>query len=499
MKKLWRICALVLFLAAVVFSLSGVKTQAQSDTLPKLLPRSPLSGGVLMAQAIRSGAIKLTGPVEGAPRGANLTCSKAPCAFTPVQASEGGQPVDEDPIASNPISAKQLLTGGNDYNCPSLQGFYTTSDSGSTWTHSCMTTLASAFGDGDPGVAYNTRGLAVISGIDGFSNGTGVIVFEISRNNGSTWSAPRVAVHDIFSGGLTDKPWLAIDTGKTSPNMNNIYISNTMFDPSSNSEIGFSHSSDNGKTWTTVGVDTEQIFPNVDQFSDFVAGPDGTIYATWMRCTANGSAGDCGGTVATMLISKSTDAGSTWSTPVTMATPTLAPDACFCAFYGSLPNTNERVSDLPIIGINPRTGVLTVAMYNWTGTRMQVVAVNSTDGGTTWSAPVAVSPNGTHDQFFPWLSVNPAGIVGVTWLDRRNDPSNISYQPFASLSKNGGVSFAGNKVLNPALSNPFNDGFGGGFMGDYSGNIWSGASLYASWMDTSNGVNSQDEVGGLLY
>jgi hypothetical protein len=498
MKKLWRISATLLFLAVMTLGSRGLRTAAQSRTLPRLLPRSPLSGGLLMAKAIHSGLIQLTGPVEGAPSGINLTCSKAPCAFTPVQASEGGQPVDEDPIATNPANASQLLTGGNDYNCGSLQGFYTTNDGGSTWTHTCMNTLAGAVGDGDPGVAYNGRGTAVIDGIDSLSNGSWVIAFETSTNNGSTWSLPAVAVNALFPGGITDKPWLAIDTGRASPYKNYFYISNTMFDTANNTEIGFTRSSNGGKNWTTVGIDTEQLYPNIDQFSDFVTGPDGTIYATWMRCTANGTAGDCGGTVASMMFSKSTNAGATWSTPVTMATPNLAPDACFCAFYGSLPNTSERVSDIPVIGINPKTSMLTVAMYNWTGTQMQVEAVHSTDGGTTWSVPVAVSPAGTHDQFFPWLSVNSSGVIGVTWLDRRNDPANISYQPFVAFSKTA-TSFLGNRILNTKLSDPFNDGFGGAFMGDYSGNIWSGNSLYASWMDTSNGVNTQDDVGGFLF
>jgi hypothetical protein len=44
-------------------------------------------------------------------------------------------------------------------------------------------------------------------------------------------------------------------------------------------------------------------------------------------------------------------------------------------------------------------------------------------------------------------------------------------------------------------SNPFNDGFGGSFMGDYTGNIWSETTLFASWTDTRSGI-AQDEVGG---
>ena len=127
---------------------------------------------------------------------------------------------------------------------------------------------------------------------------------------------------------------------------------------------------------------------------------------------------------------------------------------------------------------------------------MQVLVSTSTDDGLTWGTPVPVAPpTATNDQFLPWLNVSKCGVVGVSWLDRRDDPANVSYEAFAALSTNHGTSFGTNRIISSAMSNPFNDGFGGSFMGDYTGNTWSG---FASWMDTRNGLNSQDEVGGLL-
>jgi len=137
-------------------------------------------------------------------------------------------------------------------------------------------------------------------------------------------------------------------------------------------------------------------------------------------------------------------------------------------------------------------------MYNWTGTFMQVKVASSTDHGATWGSPVPVAPpTATNDQFFPWLSVSSNGTVGVTWLDRRNDPNNVNYEAFASLSSDGGTTFPANIDLSSAPSNPFNDGFGGGFMGDNSGNAWAnpGPTLRASWTDTRSGV-AQNETGG---
>jgi hypothetical protein len=167
----------------------------------------------------------------------------------------------------------------------------------------------------------------------------------------------------------------------------------------------------------------------------------------------------------------------------------------------TLPNTKgERVFNYPVIGVDnsngPHAGNLYVAMYTWTGTYMRVQVVRSTDGGNTWSKPVPVAPpTATHDQFFPTLSMSPKGLVGVSWLDRRNDPANINYQAFAAISTDGGKSFQPNWQLTQAFSNP--DINGAGSMGDYTGNTWAGGKFIAAWMDSSNGVDMQEVVGGV--
>jgi len=89
-------------------------------------------------------------------------------------------------------------------------------------------------------------------------------------------------------------------------------------------------------------------------------------------------------------------------------------------------------------------------------------------------------------------------MVGVSWLDRRNDPANISYRAFAALSLTGGATFTRSHLLSTAQSNPANDGFGGTFMGDYTGNVWANNTLLVSWMDSRSGANMQDEVGGFV-
>jgi hypothetical protein len=476
-----------------------VASAQASDTRPPpvQLPKSPVSASTLLIRGLKNGTIHMPVWNRHMVAGAHpaLNCKGRPCALPNVEGSAGAtQPVDETPIAVNPLNAKQLITGGNDYNCTSgsYRGFWVSNDGGSKWTGGCGLDVSGQSGDGDPVVGYDLNGNVYQGGIE-----TGGVGIASSSNNGKTWNSMVIA--SSVSGDFPDKPWLQIDTNANSPNKNTLYVSNTMFASNSNTTIYVSHSTDSGKTWSIVAASPTATWPNaVNQFSDLAIGSDGTVYLTYLNCPVVST---CAGQKSTMYFQKSTDGGKTWSKQVALDTPMLAPAPCG-AFYGCLPNTSERVSDIPVIGVDnsggTRNGQLYVVDYNWTGAYMKVQVMSSTDGGSTWSTPVPVAPNSDkHDQFFPWLNVDGKGNVGVTWLDRRNDTSNINYEAFAALSSDGGTSFRKNVDIASTPSNPLDDGFGGGFMGDYSGNAWFGSKLFASWTDCRNGSYSQNEVGGL--
>jgi hypothetical protein len=429
-----------------------------------------------------------------------FNCSPAPCVLPPTQASEGGSTVLDSPIVTNPLNRRQLLLGSVDANCGFALGFHLSGDGGSSWKRKCMPSIITkqrVYWPGDePLVGYDRNGAAYIAGLyfDSEGQGYGFVAFQKSTD-GSHWSKPGVALRRPGQGVYPFEIGLAVDTNAGSSRVNSLYVSGVMrLDKGFNNQVLVSHSSDGGAAWTQIAVDTVQKYPAGDDFTRMAIGKDGTVYVTWLRCPETGSDKGCSDGTGHMMVSKSSDGGNTWSLPHLMTKVTFPPN-------GELPNTGQRVENFPVIGVDnsdgPHSGNVYVTMYTWTGAFLRVQVIFSADGGATWSKPVRVAPaSDTHDQFFPSLSVGPTGLVGVSWLDRRNDPANISYQAFAAISADGGKTFP-NTQLTKAFSDPDTNGTGNNWMGDYAGNTWAGEDFIAAWMDSSNGVDMQEVVGGV--
>jgi len=420
------------------------------------------------------------------------SCSPAPCGLPPLQASPGGFAA---PLVADPTNPQNLIVGSDYTKCipyPTNSAYNLSFDGGSKWNLFCMETVFYDgylyYGGGSPILGYDLNGVAYVGGYY-VSDGETNLVFEgfQKSSDGVSWSVPAVMV--VRPNYSPSYCWMAVDDNAASHYVNSIYVSCIMFGQASGPQVLVSHSNDGGATWHQVNVAPPQTFPGRDWYTTMTVGKDGTLYLTWQYCNQDNA---CDNGPVYMVFSKSSDGGNTWSKPKLIATVNL--------IY-PLPNTkNVFVPDGPVIAADassgPHSGNLYVAMYNWTGTFMQLQVVRSSDGGNTWSKPVPVSPGVTHDQFLPWISVSPTGLVGVSWLDRRNDPKNTDYQAYAGISSNGGLTFQ-NVQLTTAFSNP-NQGTETQGIGDYTGNTWDGPNYFiAAWMDNSQSFYDEDFVGGI--
>ena len=442
------------------------------------------------------------GAIENDP----VICSPAPCVLPPVQASEGGANVTDAPIAADPLNPQHLLVGSIDTNClSSYAGFHFSPDAGSSWSLHCMPEINARqltyLPGGGPMVGYDSNGVAYAGSVYGVPETYDSLVALQKSSDGVTWSTPEIALGPSINI-LFLYPSLAIDTGPQSPYAGTLYVSADVYNEAEGQTdlpgLAVSHSSDGGGTWKAVGVIQPQRPPAMDNYTSLAVSRDGSVYLTWQHCAGVGPNADCDHSTEYMLFSRSTDGGDTWSKPRVMSAAVDVPNACMCWPFGPIPNTDAYADNVPVIAVDnssgPYAGNVYVAMYSWTGTYMRVEVIHSADGGNTWSKPVPVAPDSAnHDQFFPWISVSPAGLVGVSWLDRRNDPNNIDYQAFAAISADGGQSFEPNVQLTTQFSTPYEG------MGFYTGNTWDGPNYFvAAWMDDSKAFDYwQDYVGGI--
>jgi hypothetical protein len=238
----------------------------------------------------------------------------------------------------------------------------------------------------------------------------------------------------------------------------------------------------------------------LNYFPSVATAADGTVYATWLLCKERGGGeyGGCGGRIADIMFSKSSDGGESWSTPVVIEQPRLAPYSIY-ALWGALPFSGVAVSEIPVLAVDnssgPDAGNVYVCFYHNAGTYLQVAVITSRDQGQTWSSPVNVSSLRPGDQFNPWVSVSSTGTVGVTWL--QGQLGSDKYRPFFAVSTDGGVTFTGDHSLDNGLSNPSANP---NSFGEYRTHVWIGNALYAVWQDNhTGGSNFQVAIGGVQF
>ena len=418
-----------------------------------------------------------------------LTCSPAPCVLPNVQVDTLTYGSEPRALVLNPNNPNEMVLAAEDGNCGSSQGFFSTTDGGSTWTgHGCTSSINPL---GEPIVGYDLNNTVFGGGLD---DDTAILVHS-STDNGVDWGPSKVV--DGSNGLGTFWGWMAVDTHLTSAFKNSIYVSSVDGGTYGNfTQVHVSHSADGGKHWRGKTLDSKQQLGTYDLFPFTAVGDDGTVYVSWVRCKATGPNSDCGETSAPVFFTKSTDGGVTWSLLSVIAHTTLSPTIGCNGGFGCLPNVLASVANTPVSVVQGvgATAKIYLSFYNWTGSQMQVNVITSTDGGQTFGSPVRVSKSATGDEFLPWVALAQDGTLAVSWLDRRNDPANLKYQPFLATSKDG-KSFSRSLRLSSFLNDP--SPFSGGLL-EPSPSLWVGSAVYSTWIDFRT-RHPRAELGGAQF
>lgn len=375
-------------------------------------------------------------------------------------------------IAINPRDTNNIIAGAIMRGYPaSKEPNYTfqTSDGGTTWT-----TAPSLNPDhrtqGDDVVVFSQEGI----GIHGYicfvglwdkrpkrtSNG---IFTSRTLDGGETWESPVPVIDHVNSKTpMEDKPWFVFDRVAESPYYDSLYCSWTRFDvynsddAQDTTQILFARSTDAGESFEPVIRISDNPGTCIDgdnavEGATPCVGVDGTVYVVW--------AGPRG-----IEIDRSTDGGQTFGE-----------DSVISDLPGGWDHEIEgigRANGMPVTAVDHSHGANHGRIYvNWIDDRngdKDVFLISSDDSGKTWSDRVRVNDdqigNG-RDQFFTWMSVDPAdGAVNIAFYDRR-DTKGTNTELTMARSIDGGETF-----FNFAVTKlPEFECFRTSFFGDYLG------------------------------
>jgi hypothetical protein len=391
---------------------------------------------------------------------------------------------------------------------------------------------------GDPALAFDSQGNVFYAGL-GFNRTSPENTVAVNKGtfDGSgnlTWSMPTFINQTKAPSTLNDKEWIAADWHVSSPYRDRVYVSWTrfIFNPQKGnyvqSPIFFAYSTDGGQTFSAP----QNISGNVlyDQGSRPIVGYDGTVYVIFEGATRLAQ-------FDSTYVVKSTNGGASFGKPVKVAElQDVIP----------LANTDFRVNSFPAGAaapngdlyvawstlLNDSDGSLCAGRTN-NGCHSVTVYSQSTDGGASWSTPVPIfptldastqtaagypvsQPDGSGDlnaptarrvdTLWPGVAVSPSGDVYMSAYGADVvSPWQTCATPDTGAAGRINCLGLGNYINNARLdyyvtkigsgteqmvsTNPINtrNGFGGGFIGDYTDlSVGSDGVYHAFWTDSNN-------------
>lgn len=341
---------------------------------------------------------------------------------------------NETSIKIDPKHPNVMIAGAN------LNNYYISIDSGFTWTEQILT---SSFGVwGDPVVDVDTSGSFYYFHLSNPTHPDSIdwidrIVCQKTTDIGNTWSDGSYA--GLNGTKEQDKQWSVVDRTN-----NNIYLTWTQFDlyasenPLDSTTILFSKSTDAGISWSTpkrINTHSGNCIDSDNTVEGAVpcVGPNGEIYVSW--------AGPNG-----LVFNKSADQGETWlDHEISVSDIPGGWDFAVSGIY--------RANGLPITACDISNGPNRGTIYiNWSDQRngesnTDIWLSKSTDAGQTWSNPIKVNDDETdRQQFFTWMTIDQTtGYLYFVFYDRRNY-SDDSTDVYLALSTDGGNTFINKKI-----------------------------------------------------
>jgi hypothetical protein len=323
---------------------------------------------------------------------------------------------------------------------------------------------------GDPWTAYDSLGNLYYITLNSSVSGTWVLK---STTNGQTWGA---AVSGCTG---NDRETMAADQ-TNGPFANYVYCGET--------PGNFARSTNGGASFTT----TASMSNTLPGFMMAVgAGPTGVSGGAVYVVTSTGAF-----QAPTYTVYRSTDGGGSFTN---MSTQNGWVNVVGTIVGGRNSYQNMRLRPYPFVYADNTFGPNRGRFYIFycannpggDGNKPSVYVRYSTDGGTTFQGPVIINDDATpiaNAHFHPAARCDKqTGRLYCQWMDTRNTPTADSAEMFASLSTNGGVTWAVNQKISTAKYRISCPTCGGGgtpaYQGDYNSIGSAGTISLLGWAD----------------
>ncbi len=310
----------------------------------------------------------------------------------------------------------------------------------------------------------------------------------VARSTNEGGTWTHAQVANAAAGGLLDKNHLWVDNGPLSAHDGNLYSAWTAFGGPNDSEIEISRSTNGGVNWSSpVNISSAVSAGSHNQGVNIQSGPNGEVYVAWAIYDSWPSDETAIG------FTKSTDGGATYATASRIITNIRG-------IRTSTTSKNQRVASFPVMAVDlsggPRNGWIYIVWTNIgvpginTGDDIDNYIVRSTNGGQSWSAPIKVNqdPSGLgNEHYYPWITCDP--VTGALSVVFYDDRNvgGTACEVFVANSLDGGLTWEDFKVSDVSFTPAPIPGLAGGYMGDYLGISARGGKVYPCWTDNRSG------------
>jgi hypothetical protein len=353
----------------------------------------------------------------------------------------------------------RFANGGGAVDC----GYSTSHDGGLTWTralipHLTMTSGGPYFRATDPVVAFDLNNNVYLETLVATDAQfvSGAVVLSESTDGGANFTSPVVAYQPGSTSIFPDKEWMAINTFASTATAGRLLVTFSLFSNvnSDGAPILRVYSDNGGASWSSASAISSE---NTLQGSQPLYLPNGDCVVVYWNF---GTTSQPGERLEAVI---STNGGQSFGSPnlITSAREYNEPSIRTGSF-------------LPSAAADRTTQNIYVVYQTLLGGNPRIAFTKSTDGGTNWSAPFAISDNPAGlGVFNPAINVSSDGkTVTAAFYDHRDNPgSNVLVDLYLAQSFDSGATWQPNIRLtsvstDASLAPLTTEGY---MLGDYLG------------------------------